>query len=237
VNFDIAKDEIVDEGFTSPEPAPAPINPFDVEAVKEKFASAKAAINIMMKDAEAFSVTDNDTQVKAVEMAGQAKELHKKIEARRKEVVAAPNKFVKSVNGFCKGFLSDLEGIEKNLKAKIGSYRHKVEMARREAERKAQEEAKKLQEKINQEAKEKKIDPVQIPKPVAPEPEKVTRTETGTSAFVKKIWVHEIVNAQEIPREYCVPSEPLIRLAIKQGVRKIPGVKIEEKEQVNLRTA
>ncbi|HOR33205.1 MAG TPA: hypothetical protein PK391_12420, partial [Syntrophales bacterium] len=56
--------------------------------------------------------------------------------------------------------------------------------------------------------------------------ETTIRTETGTSAHSRKPWKHRIIDGKKVPREYCSPSDALIREAIKHGVREIEGVEI-----------
>jgi hypothetical protein len=68
---------------------------------------------------------------------------------------------------------------------------------------------------------------VTVATPVVPEVAKVTRTVEG-SASQRKEWTHEILNPDEVPREYCSVDERLIRKAVKGGVREIPGVRIYE---------
>jgi hypothetical protein len=213
------------------------INVFDMAPVKLGFADYDRAIKDMVAQGEAHEVLDDPTMKGAVLLAGQAKSLGKKIEDQRKAIVDEPNRFVKTVNGFAKGFTEALDAIERGLKRKIGDYQYRQELARREAEKKAQEEARKLQEALNNEAKEKGVAPVQVLAPVMPEPEKVTRTEDGTSAFTKRVWTHRIVNPELVPHEYRIIDESKIRQAVRMGVRQIEGVEIFEESQINLRTA
>jgi hypothetical protein len=65
---------------------------------------------------------------------------------------------------------------------------------------------------------------------------KITRTDTGVSAFAKKPWVFEITNEADIPREYCTPDNKKIRDAIKMGIREITGCRIFEDTQVNYKS-
>ena len=65
---------------------------------------------------------------------------------------------------------------------------------------------------------------------------KITRTDTGVSAFTKKPWIFEITDEEKIPREFCSADKTKIRDAIKRGVRDLPGCRIFEDTQVNYRT-
>lgn len=215
---------------------PAPVDPFDMAPVKARFADVDRRIDEMVKVAEAHVVTDEATLKQAVSMAGQAKTLDKEIEVQRKAIVDAPNRYVRSVNGFCKDFQARAKRIEAGLKLKIGAFQHEQEMARREAERKAQEEAKKLQKKLDAQAAKKGIEAPTVQAPVMPEPESVTRTETGAAAYTRKQWTFDIEDPDQVPHEYCTVDERKIRDAVKAGVREIPGVKIYEDSKTILRT-
>jgi len=65
-------------------------------------------------------------------------------------------------------------------------------------------------------------------------PEDLAKTTKGTigSINVRKTWDFEVTNQSEIPRAYCVPDEKRIRVAVRAGVRDIPGVRIFEKETI-----
>lgn len=211
-----------------PAPPPAKALPFDLEAAKKNFSWVHDALDRLRTEADAVAVTDETSVKGAVAMAGQVKQLTKKIEEQRKTIVEDPGGFVKSVNSFCKDFTSKLEAIEHGLKRKIADYQHRQELARREAERKAQEAAAKLQADLDKEAKERGVAPVEVALPVMPKQDTVVRTDTGMSAHVRKAWKGEIVIPDDIPREYCSPDQRKINDAVKAGLRSIPGVRIFE---------
>jgi hypothetical protein len=208
----------------------------NMEFVRQNFTEYSEKIEVMKAQAEAHVVENDESNVKAVTMAGEAKRLSKKIEEKRKQIIDEPNTFVKSVNGFCKTFMEPLQSIEKVLKQKVGQYQYKQELARKEAEKKAEAERLKLQAKLDKEAKKKGVEPVQVAPLVLPEEKTVTRTETGSAAHIRKQWKAEVTNEKEVPREFCSPDMKIINQAVKMGVRDIPGVRIFEDVSTVLRT-
>lgn len=44
----------------------------------------------------------------------------------------------------------------------------------------------------------------------------------------RTMWKMEIINPDEVPREFCMPNDVKIREAIKNGAREIPGIRIFE---------
>ena len=210
--------------------------PFDMEAVKERFAPYLIRIQEMKGLAEAHQVSDDASAQQATAMAGETKRLGKKLEEGRKEVIEDPSRFVKSVNGLIKGFTDPLNTIESGLKTKIGQYQYKVELERREAERKAQEEVRKLQAKLDAQAKKTGIAPIQVQAPVVVPQKTVARSDNGSAAHIRRVWKAEIVDAQAVPREFCSPDMRLINEAVKAGIREVPGLRIFEDIQTILRT-
>jgi hypothetical protein len=223
-------DEILDK------PALVDSKRFDMESVKISFNRYHQAIKEMGIQAQEYKIGSEESLKGAVAMAGQVKSLFKEIEDQRKATVSNPNKFVKSVNGFVKEFTSKLGRIETVLKSKIGQYQYQRELERREAERKAQEEAEALQKRLDEEAKERGVEPIKVETPVIPKDESVARAETGASAHVRKQWKGEILDPGKVPRTFCSPDMVKINEAIRAGIREIPGVKIYEDISTVLRT-
>lgn len=131
----------------------APANPYDLAPVRAALEPYLEQIDAMAAQAQAVIITDEVSQTRAVEMAGQVKRLGKSIETARVNFVAAPNDYVKQVNGLGKGILAKLETIEKGLKRKMADYAQFVEQERRKAEAAAQQAAIEAQRKIDEEAR------------------------------------------------------------------------------------
>jgi len=216
---------------------PATTETLDVQSAKMRFYQYDQEIDRMLKEAQAFKVSDEPSNKLAVTMGTQAKKLYNTIEAQRKEVTEAPNTFVKGVNNFCKEFTKRLKDIETTLKGKISTYQYQEEMKRREAERKAKAEAEKLQAKLDKEAKKRGVEAPRVADVTMPKAESVTRPDEGSRAFQKKRWTFEITNEAEVPREYCKPDPSAIRQAVTMGMREIPGVRIFEEASTVFRTS
>jgi hypothetical protein len=107
----------------------------------------------------------------------------------------------------------------------LKAMRDKQEAERLEAVRRAEEEAKKHE-----------VRAPTVLAPVIPETQRVTRTETGTSAYQVKTWRAEITNEAAVPREYCTADMRKINDALKMGTREIAGVRIYEETSTRLRT-
>uniref|UniRef100_A0A6H2A2Q8 Uncharacterized protein n=1 Tax=viral metagenome TaxID=1070528 RepID=A0A6H2A2Q8_9ZZZZ len=208
----------------------------DLDMARMYFKKYKDQIEIMKSAAEAHQVKSETSLKQAIGLAGDAKQLAKRIEQEKKTILEEPNQFVKAVSAFAKDFTAPLQEIEANLKQKIGQYQYRIELDRRKQEeliRKANEE---LQKKLNKEAKKAGVEaPKVTPTPVV-KAETVARSETGASTHIRKAWKAEVCDPEKVPREYCEPSMKLINQAVKMGVREIEGVRIFEDIQTVLRT-
>lgn len=216
-------------------PPPALASPLDVEAVKSGLIKYDLAIDEMVSKSQTIAVIDEASNIKAIELAGGSKKLNKAIEDYRKELVQPALDYQRSVNNLCKHYQDRLTAIERDVKAKCGQYQQRVELERlkaQEAVRKAQEE---LQRKIAAEAKAANVEPPPIVAPVVPEAPKTVRTEKGSMTF-KEVWKFEVTTVQEVPLEYKVVDERLIRQAVASGIRQIAGVRIWSEKEASIRT-
>ena len=91
-----------------------------------------------------------------------------------------------------------------------------------------------LQKTIDEEREAANAPTPQVVAPVVEQVQNVTRTGAG-SAFQRKRWVCRIVNAAEVPREYCTPNQVMLNDAVKAGIRVIPGCEIVEVAETSFR--
>lgn len=190
---------------------------------------------------------DQITVGKAADFVKQIKDALKKGEAKRKEVKAPYLLAEGAIDTAFARIATPLSALKTRMESKIGDFQRKAadaERRRREEEaRKAAEEAEKaataaatqadLDEAIRRETEAQKAADAAAVKPIELSRQ---RGDFGSLATIRTTWEFEIINAVEVPREYCVPSEALIRAAIRAGgVRAIPGLRIYQREQTVIR--
>lgn len=110
--------------------------------------------------------------------------------------------------------------------AKQSEERQKIEAekaANAEKERKIQAEKDRLEREKKRVADEKAADEEAKRKAA----EDNARVKTGARTVTSFV----IVNSEIVPREYCVPSDALIRSAIKQGIE-VPGVEVKVERKI-----
>jgi hypothetical protein len=235
-NFDILNQtpEVVEaipqEADTIPSYAMFP----NIETVKSGLAVYDKQIDELITQASAVEVIDPETNKAATAYGAKISKLNKGIEEIRKQFVREPNDYVGSINSLAKSYQDRLKAAEYGVKRKIQAYQAKVELERRKQEEMARRAAAEAQARLDAEAKAAHVEPVKIEAPVIPKKETVTRTAEGSSN-VSKHWNFEIVNADEVPRQYLVIDDKAINLAIKAGVREIPGVRIFQDTRISFR--
>lgn len=124
--------------------------------------------------------------------------------------------------------------------------REQAEADAREAEKLAQEardeeeraQAEELREQSEREAEEarQRQEAIATAPPPAPLPKaEVEPAAAPTGVQMKKVWKATVVDVGAVPREYLEVDEVKIRAAVRAGVREIPGVRIEQVDQMAVR--
>jgi len=205
------------------------IDPFDVAAAKQDFEPYRHKIERMRSEALSFDVVDQGTNDLAVQMMGQARQLSKAITQLKDQKLKPHNEFRTKLISFAKAFSNPLEDVVKTLKGKTEQYAYQQILRQRAKEKAEREEAERRQRELDAQAKEAGVDTIALPQMPVDQDNKVqTRTETGSSLNISLVWTGTVVDAGQVPREYCVPNQKAIDKAVAAGIREIPGVEIKE---------
>jgi hypothetical protein len=128
------------------EAPPPAVTAFDLATVRLALAPYKVQIDGMVAQAKAIQITDDASQVVAVELGTTARKLKNQVEALRKSTVQPFNDHVKDVNNLAKSFTEPLDTAERDLKAKISTFQTKLRIEQQKKEAEAREAARKVQE-------------------------------------------------------------------------------------------
>jgi len=193
--------------------------------------------------------SDDDKEIAAYFLAD-IKKLLKEIEGRRVQYVTPYNEKVKAANSWCKQYSTRLDAADRVFKNKILAYERKLADDRRreeeEARKREEDRLAKLKELEEQAQKEaapevqheiRQLKDDQVAEQIHLEETKRDKTQhfSGVSTTIKQVWTFEVENIKELPTDYLLPNEPLIRKAVNAGVRTIPGVRIFQKDQLSSR--
>lgn len=165
------------------------------------------------------------------------------------ETVRAINACFKVVTEPCETLVGRGGRLEKLILVFRQAERARIAREQAEAQRK-QEEAARREEEARRKAEAARSEPArqralaeaeaasqaQAEAAIAapPPPTKGVRTDSGSIAE-REAWVFQVVNADQVPREYLKPDEVLIRKAVLSGVRQIAGVAITLEERLTRR--
>lgn len=106
------------------------------------------------------------------------------------------------------------------------------ELNAREGARKAQEAAAQAERRA-EEARQREIAAKSAPAAVATQAP--LQSQSG-KANTRKRWVAEVIDIEQVPRQYLVVDQAALNAAVRSGVREIPGVKIEQKTELSVRS-
>lgn len=210
----------------------APAVPKQIDVIKYNGYSIEAE-----KLAEGLIVTDDKSEVKAIDVVKRIKNFAKEAEDARTDYVAPFNEFVKRVNAAFKPIANSFAAAESKIKMKILAYQQKREAAAREAQRQQEE---KYRQDLASQLHEDDIfggepTPLAAPPPTIIAPTTVSGS-VGTSSQ-RKNWTYEITDESLIPRQYLMVDEKKIRGYVTTFKEKavIPGVRVYQETGLSIR--
>lgn len=190
-------------------------------------------VNSLEVKANQLEITDEKSMVEASSILGVIASTKKRFEDVRKFFTKPLNDHVRNIKDQFKAQAEPLNRADKIIRTKVLKYNQEQERKRKEEEerlRKLVEEANKKAQEYAEITGEEHI-PIVIPQT---EVKQSVKSNLGTTT-IKKVWTFEVVNENEIPREYLVLDVKKVNEAIKAGVREIKGLKIYEKDEIAVR--
>ncbi len=184
----------------------------------------------LVSNAQALVVDDEESASNANELLVFVANAKKELEAQRVFLVKPLNDHVKDINAKFKEWVAPLDEADSVVRRKMLDFQREQEVLRVQEQEALRVEAQRLEHSS--------------PDVLAPEPEEmpdlpvVSRTVAtqGGSTSVRKTWVYEMIDEAAVPREYLIIDEGVITLAIRDGVREIPGIRIYQKESLAVRS-
>jgi len=211
-------------------------------AVLNQISDVKADFFEIIKEAEKIRIKAKDlaivndaTAEEGATLGIEAARLIKNIEARQKQIIETPSRWIQGVKNVVAAIVNPLQEAKTTMSSKINQYRAKTELDRREQEKKICEASEKLQEELDADAKAKGIEAPVVAPAAMPDTKKQIKPASGGMVYQTSRWVCRVEDPQKVPREYCIPSTPLLNEAVKNGVREIAGCKIEQVTETRMR--
>ena len=220
------------------------------------FAQVKIMVDDLTQACNGIVIIDPSSLEKGKDLAKKSKKIASAIEDHRKELTKPFFDAKKSIDDFAKLLTDGLDKATKKLRDQILGYETEQERLRREElrrieeERRKAEEAKRIAEEAMAKAQEATITDIKSVslngdiqleavkasnEDIKAYEDKMKELEQSRTKDIRLIWNYEVLNENEIPREYLIIDDRKIKDAIKAGVRSIPGINIFQIEQLNLR--
>ncbi|GBR74701.1 hypothetical protein NO1_1831 [Candidatus Termititenax aidoneus] len=187
---------------------------------------AETTIELLEASAAAQEIIDDSGLESFINTLGLVKKWGKLIEEKRKSDNAEANEIIKANNAKWKPYTERLEKLSRSIDAKIIPYQQ--EKARREAEAEREKNMQIASNLVAAGMDEKALEAIDRNDAVSEKDYKKTSTGFVTNTLSTR-WVVEIVDPEQVPREYCEPNQTRLNAAVKLGKREIAGCKIYEK--------
>lgn len=195
---------------------------------QRRLAAEQARIDMERRAREEAAEAERRRQ--AEEAAAAERQAREVEEARQAQLRQAENERAREIATMSDEELSKLAvGSETESDVRLAEQEMSARLTRREAEQRAAE-ARRLAE----EAQQREISAKSAPATIA------TTTELSAGngrASTRKRWVATVIDETRVPREYLSIDQKAINAAVKAGVREIPGVTIEQQDELAIRSS
>lgn len=224
-----------------------------------QFDQLKADIQVYIKPIKDIVITDKESGELALSTAKDIKARLKKIEDLRKELKAPYKKAADEIDAYAKTLEALLKEPSDQINQKILNWNRELEKIRLAEVERIKKEERERQEAADKAAKEA-FDLAQFEKEIGEAPEnadlvviaeyerveaqaikdvrsEIKKTEALTVKGVRLTWDFNIIDAQQIPRQFLVPDLVAIRKAIvdSKGEFQIAGIESFQKESMSFR--
>lgn len=187
---------------------------------------------LTIENAEQFKETAEFTQ----RIRGKQKEVIELFEPERKKTDEAHKAVTKQINSF----LDPLKEAEKIVKKKLGDYRTVQERKRREEEQRKLAELKaRAEDQLLEEAEANGDESILDEEIMVAKPDLETEIPAMKGISFTTVWHFQIVDVNQIPRDYMMPDEKKIGEVVRALKDKadIPGIRVFSEQQVGARSA
>lgn len=186
------------------------------DSVRGQLAGYDAQVEKTVYLAAKIKVEDQKSAELAIGFAGEARKMKKRIENTKLAITEPYRDFVGEINGLAKNYTERLDKVSEIIEQKLTYWKI--------------EESKKASEVGLSEALENGDALV-----LAMQDTTKLRA-TNCTAFERDAWKYEVADIFQVPIDYLEVNENSVKLAIKNGLRNIPGLRIYKETVTQLRS-
>ena len=186
------------------------------DSVKGQLAMYDVQVDKVVMMANQIKVSDSIGAERALEFAGEARKIKKRIEGTRLKITEPYRDFVSEINATAKRYTERLDAVSTAIEAKLTTWK--------------QEEAKKAAE-IDLSASLENGDALIL---ATTDTSKIN--VANCSAYDRDVWKYEVADIFQVPIDYLEVNQNSVKLSIKNGIRNIPGLRIYKETVTQLRS-
>ena len=201
-----------------------------------KLDTIQKGVGEIVMELSAITVKNEVEYAHALSSGKKAKSVMDDIEDARKEINKPYSDFVSKVNDTAKAISTPIKLALEDMKAKMVKFNNDQEAKRQKEADKERLKQLELQKKLETTDTAKQA--TRIESQIVRSQEKVSDLKNEKDKNADKVRKFEIITANQVPREFCEPSEKLIRAKVGapgSPIVDIPGVKIWDDVKVVLR--
>ncbi len=188
-----------------------------IDIIKMELESYKNEVDSILEYTKTLEVNNKKEAQKAIDSIAKAKTLRDNINRKKLEITKDSRDFQKKINGIANSFLEPLFLVEEMIMQKVSNWRE------------IEETSQKAEEANLAQLEEFGLSPVYTFEDLS-----VVRSDCGT-VRVTEGYSFALQDKNLVPLEYLQLDEKRINLAIKNGIRCIPGIKIEKVTKTSMR--
>jgi len=174
-------------------------------------------VDNMVSMVKSIRVVDSIGAEKALELAGSARKLKKRIEETKLSITSPHRDFVSEINCLAKKYVERLDKISLEVEQKLNDWRYVTESSAL--------------------ARDIASNYGDLSDPNSSFLQDTRKVEARScTATTKDIWKYEVSDIFDVPIDYLEVSDNSVKLAIKNGVRAIPGIRIYKETVTQLRS-
>ena len=205
----------------------------------------------VLAEAQALAIASPETKATAVDFLGRLARLKREAEEYRITMVKPLNDHVKHVNDTFKGVLGPVDEADRTVRQRMLIFDQEQRRLAAEAAARAERERLESEAMLREAERAEAAGQAAVAESLLTtavareETAKVTATQAvappktmaagAGAATVRKTWTFNVVNLDEVPREWLELNEARVRKAILAGERQIPGLEILQVESLSVR--
>jgi hypothetical protein len=186
------------------------------DSVKEQLSMYDEQVEKTVFLASMINIEDQKSAEFAIGFAGEARKVKKRIESTKLAITEPYRDFVGEINCLAKNYTEKLDKVSEIIESKLTTWK-------KEEDKKASE--------IDLSAALESGDALTL----ATQDNSKLRASNCT-AFERDVWKYEVKDIFQVPIDYMEINENSVKLAIKNGLRNIPGLRIYKETVTQLRS-